>query len=225
MNILGVVPARGGSKGIPHKNVVDLGGRPLLAWTSEAALSSTLQRIVLSTDDPQIAEVGRNLGLEVPFIRPAILSTDAARSIDVVQHALSALGAEPDAVMLLQPTTPFRTVSDIEESIELLRPPDVQSVISVAAVGGHHPARMKQIERGWLRDPPFAETIEGQPRQHLPPLFIKNGAIYLTRLEVIQMGCFQGARCRPLEMPAERSVNIDGPLDLLVARAMVSGLA
>jgi len=224
MDILGLVPARGGSKGIPRKNIVDLGGKPLLAWTSGVALASSLKRVVLSTDDPEIADLGRELGLDVPFLRPPDLATDAARSIDLVLHALDALDARPDAVMLLQPTTPFRTVPDIEGSIALLQANDADSVISVVHVGGHHPARMKLIEDGWLVDPPFTESIEGQPRQTLVPLFIKNGAIYLTRSAVLRSGSFQGGRSRAWEMPPERSVNIDGPFDLLVARALAAAL-
>lgn len=219
MDILGLVPARGGSKGIPCKNIIDLGGKPLLAWTSDVALSSSLKRVILSTDDREIADIGRQLGLEVPFLRPAALATDDARSIDVVLHALDALGVQPDAVMLLQPTTPFRTVADIEGSIGLLAS-DVDSVISVAAVGGHHPGRMKLVKDGWLVDPPFAERVEGQPRQTLAPLYIKNGAIYLTRSAVLRAGFFQGTRSRAWEMPSERSVNVDGHIDLVLARAI-----
>jgi len=224
MDILGIVPARGGSKGIPRKNIVDLGGRPLLAWTSEVALLSSLKRIVLSTDDPEIAEIGRSLGLEVPFLRPTELAADCARSIDVVTHTLDAIDAQPDAVMLLQPTSPFRTLEDIEGAVQLLDQPSIQSVISVAPVGGHHPARMKRIENGWLRDPSFSEDIEGQPRQTLAPLYIKNGAVYLARLAMLRQGTFQGQHCKAWCMPPERSVNIDSPMDLLVARALAQGM-
>lgn len=221
INVLGLVPARGGSKGIHRKNMVDLGGKPLLAWTIDAALHSTLDGVVLSTDDPEIADLGRSLGLSVPFLRPPELATDAALSIDVVLHALDCLASVPDVVVLLQPTTPFRTSDDINGSIRLLDDPDVQSVISVSPVGGHHPSRMKFVENGWLVDPPFAEEIEGQPRQTLRPCFIKNGAIYASRVELLRSRRFQGERSRAWRMPAERSVNIDGPLDLLLARALV----
>lgn len=222
MIVWGIVPARGGSRGIPRKNIIDLGGKPLLAWTAETALASSLQRVILSTEDPEIAEVGRASGLEVPFLRPPELATHDAKSIDLVLHALDTLDGEPDAVMLLQPTTPFRDIRDIEGSIALLEShPDTDSVISVAPVGGHHPARMQFIEDGVLVNPPFAEAVEGTPRQFLEPLYIRNGAIYLTRTAVIRSaGSFRGATSRAWVMPPERSVNLDDEIDLIVARAL-----
>jgi len=227
MRVLGVVPARGGSKAIPGKNVVDLGGRPLIAWTATAARGSALTRTVLSTDDPRIAGAGRDVGLDVPFTRPAELATDSASSIDVAIHALDEMlraGDAPyDAVMLLQPTTPFRTSADIDAAIALLGATGADSVISVVDVGGHHPARMKRIEGDRLIDPPYAEAVENQPRQELEPLFIRNGAIYLTRTDVLRTRSFRGRDARALVMSAERSVNIDVPLDLLLARVIASG--
>jgi len=226
MRVLGVVPARGGSKAIPGKNVADLGGRPLIAWTAEAARGSRLTRTVLSTDDAHIAEVGRAVGLDVPFTRPAELATDSASSIDVAMHALDEVlraGDDPyDAVMLLQPTTPFRTSADIDAAIVLLGATGADSVISVVDVGGHHPARMKRLDGDRLVDPPYAEAVENQPRQELEPLFIRNGAIYLTRADVLLTRSFRGRDARALVMPAERSVNIDVPLDLLLARAIAA---
>ncbi len=222
--VLGVVPARGGSKGIPHKNLVPLGGRPLLAWTAEAALASRLDRVVLSTDSDRIADVGRSLGLDVPFLRPSDLATDAAASIDVVLHALDALdpaGTTYAAAMLLQPTTPLRTAADIDAALDLLATTGADAVIGVVPVGGHHPARMKYVEDGRLVDPPFAEAVENQPRQELRPMVIRNGALYLTRAATLRARSFKGRDCRALVMPPERSVNIDDPLDLLVAEAVL----
>jgi len=226
MRVLGVVPARGGSKAIPGKNIVDLGGRPLIAWTASAAGGSSLTRTVLSTDDGAIAEVGRSVGLDVPFTRPAELATDSASSIDVALHALDAViaaGEAYDAVMLLQPTTPFRTSADIDAAIALLDSSGADSVISVVDVGGHHPARMKRMDGDRLIDPPYAEAVENQPRQELEPLFIRNGAIYLTRVDVLRTRSFRGRDARALVMPSERSINIDVPLDLLLARAIAAG--
>ena len=224
MTILGIVTARGGSKGIPRKNLVDLGGRPLVAWTAEAALASRLDRVVLSTEDDEIATVGRSLGLEVPVPRPAELAGDGALSIDVVLHMLDAVD-DPDvhAVMLLQPTAPLRTTADIDGVIELFERERPDSVISVVPVDGHHPARMKFIEDGELIDPPYVEAYENQPRQELRPVYIKNGAVYLTRREVIEARSFKGDRTLAWVMPHERSVNIDGPFDLGIARAIVDG--
>lgn len=228
MRVLGVVPARGGSRAIPGKNLAMLGGRPLLAWTAEAALASSLARVVLSTDDPAIAEAGRALGLDVPFLRPAVLATDDAASIDVVLHALDAVAAddEPyDAVMLLQPTSPLRTVADIDAAIALLGSSGADAVISVVDVGGHHPARMKWLDGDRLIDPPFAEEVENQPRQTLRPMVIRSGAVYLTRTDVLRRRTFKGDDCRALVLPAERSINLDVPLDLRVAEAIVADTA
>jgi CMP-N,N'-diacetyllegionaminic acid synthase len=223
MRVLGVIPARGGSKGIPRKNLVDLGGAPLLWWTASAALASNLSRVVLSTDDPEIARIGRLCGLDVPFSRPAALSSDSASSIDVVIHALDSLGPnlDYDAVMMLQPTTPFKTSGDIDHAIELLASSGADSVISLVDVGGHHPARMKRIVEGRIEDPSYAEAVENQPRQELEPLAIRNGAIYLTRVATLRTHSFRGGESRALMMPAERSVNIDTQIDLLTARAIL----
>ena len=222
MNVLGIIPARGGSKAIPRKNIVLLGGKSLLAWTAEAASASQLNQIIVSTDDEEIASHAEACGIEVPFLRPAAIAGDDAATIDVVLHALDELATEFDAVMVLQPTSPFRTVADIDACLLLLNNSDADSVISVVDVGGHHPARMKFLKDGILVDPPFGEQIENQSRQDLTPMYIRNGAIYLTRTHVIQAGTFKGRVCLAHVMPPERSINIDEPLDLAIAEAMVN---
>lgn len=220
MRVLGLVPARGGSKSIPRKNLVELGGVPLIQWTIQAALGSNLERVVVSTDDDEIAEISQNLGAEVPFKRPAELSSDQTLSIDVVLHALDVLEEDFDAVMMLQPTSPFRTSIDIESAIKIIN--DASSVISVVPVEGTHPARMKFVEDGVLIDPAFAETIENMPRQELRPMYIRNGAIYLTRIADLRHRTFKGALSRALIMPKERSINIDTSFDLALARVALS---
>lgn len=220
MRVLGLVPARGGSKSIPRKNLVELGGVPLIQWTIQAALGSNLKRVVVSTDDDEIAEISQNLGAEVPFKRPAELSSDQTLSIDVVLHALDVLEEDFDAVMMLQPTSPFRTSIDIESAIKIIN--DASSVISVVPVEGTHPARMKFVEDGVLIDPAFAETIENMPRQELRPMYIRNGAIYLTRIADLRHRTFKGALSRALIMPKERSINIDTSFDLALARVALS---
>ena len=220
MRVLGLIPARGGSKSIPRKNLVDLGGVPLIQWTIQAALGSNLERVVVSTDDDEIAEISKSLGAEVPFKRPAELSSDQTLSIDVVLHALDVLEEDFDAVMMLQPTSPFRTSIDIEGAIKIID--GASSVISVVPVEGTHPARMKFVEDGVLIDPPFAETIENMPRQELRPMYIRNGAIYLTRISNLRHRTFKGALSRALIMPKERSINIDTGFDLALARVALS---
>ena len=220
MRVLGLIPARGGSKSIPRKNLVDLGGLPLIQWTIQAALGSSLTRVVVSTDSEEIATVSQSLGAEVPFIRPIELSSDSTLSIDVALHALDVLDEEFDAVMLLQPTSPFRTASDIDSAINIID--GASSVISVVPVDGTHPARMKFIENGLLIDPPFAETTENMPRQELRPMFIRNGAIYLTRTPELRNRTFKGSLSRALVMSKERSINIDSFFELAIARATLT---
>lgn len=218
MKVLGLIPARGGSQTIKRKNMIDLGGVPLIEWTIKTALNTSLSRVIVSTDDKEIADFSQKIGCEVPFIRPSALATGSALAIDVINHALDELDEKFDAVMMLQPTTPFRTKEDIEQSIQLIG--DASSVISVAAVDGAHPARMKYIEDGVLIDPPFAEIIENMPRQELRRVFIRNGAIYLTKVPYLRKMSFKGPKSMALIMPPERSVNIDSEFDLLVARAI-----
>ena len=222
MNVLGLIPARAGSKSIPKKNLVDLGGRPLIAWTIESAVNSSLSKVIVSTDSIEIAAACKSLGAEVPFMRPEKISNDDSLSIDVVIHALDTLEEDFDSVMLLQPTSPFRSVSDINNAIQLLAEAD--SVISVEAVEGMHPARMKFINTdGYLVDPLFAEEVENMPRQQLSPLYIRNGAIYLTKIDSIRQRTFKGAKSRALIMPSSRSINIDSEFDLQIARALLAG--
>ena len=222
MKVLGVIPARGGSKGVPKKNVKLLGGKPLIAYSIEAARAAKLlTRVIVSTDDEEIAEVSRRWGADAPFLRPAELATDAAKAVPVIQHALEEMEGRDDqvydAVMMLQPTTPFRTGADIDRAIEILEKTGADSVISVVDVEGHHPARMKYPEDGRLIDPDFCEAYENQPRQELRPMYLRNGMIYLTRREVMRSGSFKGSDCRALIVETHRSVNIDTPLDFELA--------
>lgn len=227
MKTLGLIPARSGSKSVPNKNIVMLCGRPLIAYTLEAAArASHLDRCIVSTDAEEIAAVCRAHGGEVPFLRPKELAADDTPTLPVVLHALETLGESYDAVMVLQPTSPLRTSQDIDAAISLLDAnPVADSVISVVKVGDHHPARMKYLEDGYLVDPSFAEAHEGQRRQDLLPLYLRNGAIYLTRTRVLlDQKTFKGRRSLAYVMPEERSVNIDGPFDLWVAEAALTHL-
>jgi CMP-N,N'-diacetyllegionaminic acid synthase len=226
LRILGIIPARGGSKGLPGKNIKLLNGTPLIAYTIKEALNSNLDEFIVSTDSEEIAEVARNYGGKVPFLRPAEIATDNASSLDVVLHALDFMkeheNKEYDAIMLLQPTTPYRDSADINQAINLLISSDADSVISVTDVGGTHPARMKFIVDGNLIDPPFVEAFEGQNRQELPPMYIRNGGIYLTKVDTIRKGSFKGNISKALVMPEKKSVNIDNIDDFEFAEWLMS---
>jgi CMP-N-acetylneuraminic acid synthetase len=222
MNILGIIPARGGSKGVPGKNIKHLAGKPLIAYTIEAAKNANLSKVIVSTDDEQILVVARGLGADVPFLRPDFLASDTSKSLDVSIHALLTMeekeSIQYDAIMLLQPTTPFRTTEDINNAIELLiANPDADSVISVVDVQGHHPARMKYLESGKLIDPPFCEAYENQNRQELPPMYIRNGAIYLTKRGTLLNNSYKGNNCLGIVMSSARSCNIDTLFDFKLA--------
>jgi N-acylneuraminate cytidylyltransferase len=227
MNVLGVVTARGGSKGIPRKNLASLLGKPLLAYTAEAALAATrLTRTILSTEDEEISEVGRALGLDVPFPRPTELAEDHTPTIPIVQDCIRRLehsGEIYDAVLVLQPTNPLRRARDIDGAIELLERTGADSVISFVAVGEKHPARMKFIsEDHRVIDPPFKEAIEGQRRQDLCPLYLREGSIYLTRRTVLmEHHSLQGKDCRAWIVPQDRACNIDTPFDLFLAEQIL----
>ena len=198
-------------------------GKPLLAYTAEAALASKkLTRTVLSTDDEKIAQVGRQLGVDVPFMRPAELAGDDTPTLPVLQDVLKKLesqGESYDAILTLQPTNPLRRATDIDGAIDLMEQTGADSVISFVDVGERHPARMKWIDAdGRVSDPPFAEVFEGQPRQQLKKLYLREGSIYLTRRSVLmEQNSLKGRDCRAWIIPEERARNIDTPFDLRIA--------
>lgn len=219
MHILGVIPARGGSKSIPHKSIVPLGGKPLLAWTAEAALQARgLRRVILSTDDPVIAAVGRSFGLDVPFLRPVEMARDQSPAIDLIRHALTWLeeheSARPDAVMLLQPTSPLRNAQHIDAAVDLLTSTGADSVVSVVPVPHQfNPVSVLKLVDGRLV--PFVEGPLITRRQDKPVVFARNGpAIVLTRRPILEQGRLYGPDCRPLIMAADESADIDEPRDL-----------
>ena len=198
-----------------------------MAYTAEAAhASKRLARIVLSTDDPAIAAVGREFGLETPFLRPPELARDDTPTLPVLQDVVGRLEAEGDrydAVFLLQPTNPLRLASDIDGAIELLEETGADSVISFSDVGERHPARMKWIDaEGRVIDPPFIERFEGQPRQQLEKMYLRDGSVYLTRRDVLmEQNSLKGADCRAWIIPEERARNIDSYFDLFLVEHML----
>ncbi len=225
--ILGVVPARGGSKGILRKNIRPLAGQPLIAYTIRAACDCRLiAEVVVSTDDEETREIALALGAQAPFLRPAELAGDTALAIPTIQHAvreMEVLRKRPyDFVVMLQPTTPLRTAEDLTSSLTQLIESNADGIISVVSVDNWHPMKMKKFVGDRLLDyekPP----VENPPRQILPPVYMVNGAIYATRRDVLMEGnTFQGKYCLGYAMPAERSVNIDGELDFIVAEYLLN---
>ena len=221
MDVIAVITARGGSKGIPGKNLRAAGGKPLIAWTIEAALQSRmLSGVILSTDDAAIAGTGREWGAEVPFIRPAELAQDHSDHISVMAHALdwlkTAKQTTPDYVMLLQPTSPLRTTEDIDTAIHIAQERNADAVVSVCEAD-KHPYLCKSItEDGTLTDFVSADIVYLR-RQDLPPAYALNGAIYLNRPEVLlRERTFTPPGTCAYIMPPERSLDVDTPWDLHV---------
>jgi CMP-N-acetylneuraminic acid synthetase len=197
--VLGIVPARGGSKGVPAKNRRLLNGRPLIEYTAAAALgATTLARVVLSTDDEEIAAVGQRCGLDVPFMRPAALATDATPTLPVVEHALAMLeaaGDRFDAVCILQPTTPLRRSVVIDRCVEQLWTSNADAVVTVVPVPvecNPHWVYFRSDD-GCMR----LSTGEAVPiprRQDLPPAYRREGSVYVTRRSVVERGTLFGDR-------------------------------
>jgi CMP-N-acetylneuraminic acid synthetase len=225
MRVLGVVTARGGSKGIPRKNIRVLAGKPLIAWTAEAARrASRLARTILSTDDEAIASAGRAAGLETPFLRPAELAQDTTPTLPVLQHAvgvLEAAGDRYDAICLLQPTNPLRTAEMIDASIARFEETGADTLISVLPVPPEHNPHWVYFAGadGALH----LATGEAAPiprRQELPPAYHREGSIYVMKRDVLmEQGTLYGARVIGYPVDPGTSVNIDTEADWARAEA------
>lgn len=226
MAVIGLIPARGGSKGIPGKNIALCAGKPLLNYTAEAALAAeALDRVILSTDDQAIAEVGLAAGVEVPFLRPTDIASDHATSLSVMVHALDWLesnGEEVDAIVLLQPTSPLRNATHIDSAIEHFRASHAETLVSVVEVPHRfHPQSIMQLEAGRLRPLQKAETMVLR-RQDLPVLYARNGpAILIMTAQQIRTGNLYGENTVPFAMTSQDSLDIDTPEDLLLAEVMI----
>ncbi len=217
-NVLAVIPARGGSKGIPRKNLRVVAGKPLLAYTVDAARASRrLTRVVLSTDDAEIARAGHALGVEVPFMRPTDLGLDGSPMLPVLQHAVGEMtsrGFVPDAVVLLQPTSPLRRPEHIDAAVEMLASTGADSVVSVVEVPHQFtPASLMRLEGDRL------QPMTGGPlvlqRQDKPRLYARNGpAVLALRSAQLARGALYGEDTRALLMTPDDSLDIDGAWDL-----------
>jgi CMP-N-acetylneuraminic acid synthetase len=224
-----LVTARGGSKGVPGKNVAPVAGKPLVAWSVAAALgASAVDRVLLSTDDPQIAAAGRAAGAEVPFLRPPELARDSTALVPVVLHALDWLrgdeGHEPDAVLLLQPTSPLRDARDIDDATELFTGAD-DAVVGVCPTH-HHPLYAQRVTADGHLERYVATGSSYPRRQDLPPAYAVNGAIYLIRPAALrEHETFLPPRTRAYVMPPERSLDVDEPWDLQLVRLIMEAPA
>jgi CMP-N,N'-diacetyllegionaminic acid synthase len=218
LSVLGLIPARGGSKGVPRKNIRQVAGRPLLTWTIDAARNSSyIDRLVLSTDDDEIAATAIAAGCEVPFRRPASLARDETPGIDPVMHALGELPSF-DIVVLLQPTSPLRLAADIDGCLERMLAESAPACVSVRHAVDHPYWTYRCDSRGVLL--PYFSDPQGliHRRQDLPPAFVENGAVYAAKVDwLLTHRSFLIDETVGYEMPAERSLDIDLASDLALA--------
>ncbi len=214
MTLLALIPARGGSKGIPRKNIRPFCGKPLLQWSIDVALAApSIDRVVVSTDDSEIAEVSLAAGAEVPFLRPEELASDTASGIAPVLHALEQLPEVSD-VLLLQPTSPLRLVEDVEAIVALRRQAGREAAVAVT-LSGKHPAWMFSLSPQLLLEP-LLSAPEAACRQQLKPAYALNGSLYLATREFLERErSFLTADTLGYVIPPERSVDIDNHLDWL----------
>jgi CMP-N,N'-diacetyllegionaminic acid synthase len=218
---LALIPARGGSKGVPRKNIKPLGGKPLIAWTIEAALRSRLvDAIVVSTDDEEIAAVAREYGAQVPYLRAASLARDDTPGIDPVLDALTRVPGF-EAVVMLQPTSPLRTAADIDACIEFTETLGAPSAVSVSSAA-HHPYWMYRLG-GDHRLHAIVDTPPVTRRQDLPAVYALNGAVYYARTAwLCEHRAFVGTETVAYVMPPERSVDLDTLLDWDLAELLLT---
>lgn len=227
MRILAIIPVRGGSKGVPGKNIKLLNGKPLLAYTSEIALQSKqLTEVIVSTEDELIREVAKNLGIKVPFVRPMTLAQDNTPTLDVIIHALEWYKNQNiffDAVCLLQVTSPFRTVAFLDEAIEKFMKKDTDSLVSVQKVPHEYNPHwtFEENEQGNLKIA-TGETEIISRRQELPTAYHRDGSIYLTKTRVLlNEHSLYGKSTAFIESDSESYVNIDTLQDWEKAEEMI----
>ena len=228
MRVLGLVPARGGSKGVPGKNVRPLAGRTLLDYTAAAARDSgVIERLVLSTDSDEIADAGRRAGIEVPFMRPQALAQDDTPMLPVIEHAVDALsqaGWTPDIIVLLQPTSPLRRGTHVRDAVTLLSESGADSVVTVVELPRHlSPDYVMRIDEGVLR-PFLPEGARVTRRQDARPAFVRDGTVYACRRSTLeQHRSIYGDDCRPLIVDPAESLSIDSPADWAAAERILAG--
>ena len=221
--IIALIPARSGSKSIKDKNLIELGGRPLIAWSIETALAcKKIDKVIVSTDSWKYAKLAEKYGAEVPFLRPKKIATDTSPVIETIRHAVFELekkGDKIDIIVLLQPTSPFRRVKDIDKSLKMIKQPNTDSVVGVCEAE-HNPYHvMTAIKNNYLVYPLFKTAKKAiHYRQGAPKVYRINGCLYtFKRNAFMKTGTIFTKKARPLIMPGELSIDIDTKTDLLYA--------
>lgn len=222
--ILAIIPARGGSKRLPHKNILKLKDKPLIAWSIESAKNSKyIDKLILSSDDEKIIDVAKKFGCEVPFVRPKELAQDETRSIDVVLHTLKTLKESYDYVILLQPTSPLRTTQNIDEAIELCFEKKATSIIGVCEME-HSPLWANTLDETMSMENFLDDRYNNSRSQDLPTFYRINGAFYMSKVESVLKNetFFVKENIFAFLMSQEHSVDIDTKLDFVVAEAVLT---
>lgn len=231
MTTLAIIPARGGSKRLPGKNLAALGGAPLIAWTITAARDAGLSRVIVSTDDPAISAISREWGADVPFMRPSDLAGDTVSTLAVVRHTLDMLqaieGVRPEVVTILPPSAPFRSGDHIRASVQMLRTSGVASVVGIGECGAQHPYRMCRVGA----DECLVDLLPVEGRstrtQTFPEIYWRNASLYTNDVAVFAElpedadRCFHPESTRGLLMDRVSSIDITDATDLLIAEAML----
>lgn len=239
MNVLGIIPARGGSRRVPRKNLCTIAGKTLVARAIEAARSATrIDRLVVSSDSDEILAIAASYDPALALRRPPELSTETALAIEYVRHALAELGRPQgpedaegaqdsrgerfDAVAIIQPSSPFTLAEDIDATIDLLDRSGADSAVTVVQLDQVvHPFKLKTLDGDRLR--PYLEPEKGRMAAHeIPTIYARNGSVYVTRVSTVERGDLLGEDSRAVVMPRERSVDINDPLDLRFAEFLAS---
>jgi len=221
--ILAVIPARGGSKGLPGKNILPLAGKPLIVWSIEAAKESKyIDTCIVSTDDDRIATVAEKYGCDVPFLRPEELATDESNSSDAILHALEKLEDRYDIVIILQPTSPLRTTEDIDNALELMIGKHAPIVVSICKsnkpIYWHY-----TLENNRTIKPVYPSKKIVSNRQEFPATYIPNGALYIAKVDYFKKTkTFYTDKTLGYIMPNERSVDIDSHIDFVLVKALIN---
>ena len=218
--VLAVIPARANSKGLPGKNVMELAGKPLIAWSIDAAIESNcVDKVVVSTDSQEIADIAKSCGADVPFLRPAALAMDDTPGIAPLLHACQMVPGY-DYVALLQPTSPLRNAADLDSAIRLMVGQGADFCISVTRAKQHPNWLFHLSEQGYLQR--YEEAAMATDRQSLSPVYAPNGALYVARIAALmEHGTLNGPDTIAYEMSAERSTDIDTALDLKICEMLM----
>lgn len=228
---LGIIPARGGSKGIPYKNIAPLAGKPLIYWTIRSAQEAKrLDHFLVSTDNPKIAAVAKSFGVDVPFLRPKKIAQSNSTDIEFLRHAVEWVernrGWHPKFIVLLKPTSPFRTGQDIDDAIDYIEKTGCDSVRTVHRAS-HSPYKMWHFQKSTdklrpvLKTKYFAQYATDVPRQWLEPSFQQDSNVDITRTKFIKRGRVWGKDVRGIVVSENKAIDIDTPLDLELAEFLI----